>query len=628
MATIPRYIQTVTPDASRPGLVADTGLTGFGEGAQQAGALATAYAESEIDKAAVSETSLKSSSWLLEEIENYDKATREATSPENFKETYLAGLNERSQALVEGASNGYAREMLSSRVATMVESFGGKALKFVKDETSAIQEQSILTSFDNYQKAAFADPSQIPALLARMEGDVTGADATMITSDTMKLRREGRAKIVGSGIYSAIDRSPEEARSILAQHADAIDAGDLKHFTDAIQSEERRRQRDAERNATAAAKAQDAQDEIDYVASALDDDGPAFLLDPYDKNDRKAVDNFAVKAKLDVGQMSQVAIRTGILPTPLKKQLSGTLINGTPKQQVDAAQAVTVLLEQKPELYSRINKEVAQRAMRLSAYQAQGVKPEQAAMRADNIKRPSTKQEIDYRTKQFTTDKKDFAFDGAEDEFQDIIGEVAVPTAMKSFYEDSARRAFVEDGNDAETAKRIAIAETKATWGRSNATNNERHMMYPPEKYFGVSGIDVDNSAWIREDLNQVIDMVVMDKTKASEVKDGVLLSPDPVKAKTGVPEYTLFYTDGELGLMPLLDQRGQQMRYRPTWKESPEYKRRVARGEAVTAEEQKARSVEAARVKRKFKIEEKRRDIAGAIAGDPATLQKLGLGE
>lgn len=319
-----------------------------------------------------------------------------------------------------------------------------------------------------------------------------------------------------------------------------------------------------------------------------------FPLDPTDKNNQEAADNyfeknlqsgFSLRDENSLNAVAELSSRTGIIPSQVKTIFNTGATSKDPEVVLPIAKMYGQIFDNNPAAAT----DMPSSAM---AYYTKVYELNRAGMPEDKAVETAYRltYEQDDRTKQMIAaqvrDKdymkgRDKAAQANINSFY-TLGGFSSPGADKPGinnreylrdYQTLYDANFAETGGDAKLAQKMTDAQVKKTWGVTSVNGKEEIMKYAPEAAYGITSSGAGN--WIQgqweEDKKQLASKVFGGLPEDAEI----VLVPDAVTPRdlsygvmvkqTGsddVPIYLPYYGDN-----------GQLVRFKPEQATSPMYR-------------------------------------------------------
>jgi len=383
----------------------------------------------------------------------------------------------------------------------------------------------------------------------------------------VKFDEKAEQRIVTASIEGLIDRNPYEAKEVLdsREYDSALGVDKLSSLTTkaekAIIAQEKADLALEERN-----------DSFAMVGLALD--GKA-ILDPFDKDTKKAVDTYYQEFTADLQTMPpqerlqaqlEFVSKVGVYPPAMESAISAQLNNGSAEQKIQAAEFIDSVAVNNPSTALQINESQRARARSIVSGINAGLQPAKAVEQAEaNAFRKDTP-EYKQRLENFTRkggEKVKFKEGDFTEFFRRDPGRI--PDSMQADWELLNQNYYME-GMDASEAAKLATDTVKSQWSITNADGSNRWMKYSPESVYGNDA----GSDWIKGQLEHDISQI------PSFVEQGkkLYLAVDPRTIKSPNKAYQVFHKDDNGALQPYFAETGEQAIFVPDFKESPAYKK------------------------------------------------------
>ncbi|EPE2777911.1 hypothetical protein ACX7S9_000176 [Morganella morganii] len=319
-----------------------------------------------------------------------------------------------------------------------------------------------------------------------------------------------------------------------------------------------------------------------------------FPLDPTDKNNQEAADNyfeknlqsgFSLRDENSLNAVAELSSRTGIIPSQVKTIFNTGATSKDPEVVLPIAKMYGQIFDNNPAAATDIPSSTMAYYTKVYELNRAGMPEDKAVETAYRLT-----YEQDERTKQMIAaqvrDKdymkgRDKAAQANINSFY-TLGGFSSPGADKPGinnreylrdYQTLYDANFAETGGDAKLAQKMTDAQVKKTWGVTSVNGKEEIMKYAPEAAYGITSSGAGN--WIQgqweEDKKQLASKVFGGLPEDAEI----VLVPDAVTPRdlsygvmvkqTGsddVPIYLPYYGDN-----------GQLVRFKPDQATSPMYR-------------------------------------------------------
>ncbi|MEM8031520.1 hypothetical protein Q4Q95_15665 [Morganella morganii] len=344
-----------------------------------------------------------------------------------------------------------------------------------------------------------------------------------------------------------------------------------------------------------------------------------FPLDPTDKNNQEAADNyfeknlqsgFSLRDENSLNAVAELSSRTGIIPSQVKTIFNTGATSKDPEVVLPIAKMYGQIFDNNPAAVTDMPSSTMAYYTKVYELNRAGMPEDKAVETAYRLT-----YEQDDRTKQMIAaqvrDKdymkgRDKAAQANINSFY-TLGGFSSPGADKPGinnreylrdYQTLYDANFAETGGDAKLAQKMTDAQVKKTWGVTSVNGKEEIMKYAPEAAYGITSSGAGN--WIKgqweEDKKQLASKVFGGLPEDAEI----VLVPDAVTPRdlsygvmvkqTGsddVPIYLPYYGDN-----------GQLVRFKPDQATSPMYR------EIMEEKEQSVRDAAAERQRLESKAE------------------------
>lgn len=319
-----------------------------------------------------------------------------------------------------------------------------------------------------------------------------------------------------------------------------------------------------------------------------------FPLDPTDKNNQEAADNyfeknlqsgFSLRDENSLNAVAELSSRTGIIPSQVKTIFNTGATSKDPEVVLPIAKMYGQIFDNNPAAAT----DMPSSAM---AYYTKVYELNRAGMPEDKAVETAYRltYEQDERTKQMTASQvrdkdymkgRDKAAQANINSFY-TLGGFSSPGADKPGinnreylrdYQTLYDANFAETGGDAKLAQKMTDAQVKKTWGVTSVNGKEEIMKYAPEAAYGITSSGAGN--WIQgqweEDKKQLASkmfgglpgdseiVIIPDAVTPRDLSYGVMVKQT---GSDGVPIYHPYYGDN-----------GQLVRFKPDQATSPMYR-------------------------------------------------------
>lgn len=285
------------------------------------------------------------------------------------------------------------------------------------------------------------------------------------------------------------------------------------------------------------------------------------VFDPFDKDERGAVDKIYAGLGSNAAALQRVVDRTGMVPDTVAASLRADIASNSAERVAGAATIARNVLAQNPTAFTgaKDSDKIETAAVSLAHYVDDlGMTAQQAAAKLIEQNTPEYQAQVKARIKNEDLDKivkdklKPSDLGSAFNEGLPLIGRPSVEfnpemrAAAMSSYVELFRERYLEHG-DVDLAKKQAAEQLKKAWGVSYVTGSVGgvFMRYPPEKAPAYANIP---------DASSRIAVQAVESIKAETGQDvdrkKIILSPTPggqtaMAYKSGEPvPYTLSWFD------------------------------------------------------------------------------------
>ena len=321
-------------------------------------------------------------------------------------------------------------------------------------------------------------------------------------------------------------------------------------------------------------------------------------MDPRVETDRMAVDLHYQMTSASWGGLPQNEVlaravsyagQVGMAPTPLKTMIRGSLRSGNSAEAVLAAQTVSQLRNQNPQILNDFNEEDIRLATLIGTYSGYGVPAEKAytdAIEAMKVSEPERKARASaYDMERGADIKQRDASDRRwlEGKLNSVwTSDPTLDPIMRAEWDSLVRMEYEKTAN-LDASRQYALDMVNRVWGRTGVGGSERYMKFAPEKFYGVPTMSpADNAEWMNEQLlEDVLKGSLVDPANPI-IKDRLFLTPDPTRTtKNGNPVYqvSIIGTDGVFRAVRGTD--GRPLPWTPDWETSAAKRREREKYEA-----------------------------------------------
>jgi hypothetical protein len=340
------------------------------------------------------------------------------------------------------------------------------------------------------------------------------------------------------------------------------------------------------------------------IARGLLFTNPAVPADPAGSSqDRKDINNYYDSVapqwqQLPVQQQIDLNVEfvenTGLAPKQLISNVNAAMRSGTVEQVALMSDFISRVQETSPASLKDIPEESRAISLQVSDAQRAGMDPEIALEQARKTAYGLTQSEKDViaiSTQEVSKDLPSSLQSFADSDLDEggfdrgIFYNVPdVPPMMAADYRGSFGRFMDMTGGNAEQAQKLAFDSIKSVWGVTETGGPRRFSKYAPETIYAVPN---SNNNWIEEQFNG--EMVAAGA-------EGAIIAFDKDTARADQPSYPVFVNNQDTGLLePMLDDNNENVRWKPDYKLTDEYKDLTDEpGKAVeSAKEQRGRNLQ-----------------------------------
>lgn len=228
-------------------------------------------------------------------------------------------------------------------------------------------------------------------------------------------------------------------------------------------------------------------------------------FNPYDADERKAVDTLFVNQGGTPEALQQIVDRTGVMPKTAAVSLRGSLVSNDPAKVQTALQTLTNLVNRNQNIFVGVTgeKELEEAATGFRHdIENYGFTAEQAAKRYIESQTPEYQSTVKARLKNENVDevvKKQLSVSDIKSAFNEgvpLVGRPAIEFTLEgrqaamNDYAELFRDKYMQTG-DVGKAKALATEQLKKVWGVSylNGNMGGTLMRYPPERAPAYAGI-------------------------------------------------------------------------------------------------------------------------------------------
>lgn len=319
-----------------------------------------------------------------------------------------------------------------------------------------------------------------------------------------------------------------------------------------------------------------------------------FPLDPTDKNNQEAADNyfeknlqsgFSLRDENSLNAVAELSSRTGIIPSQVKTIFNTGATSKDPEVVLPIAKMYGQIFDNNPAAAT----DMPSSAM---AYYTKVYELNRAGMPEDKAVETAYRltYEQDERTKQMIASQvrdkdymkgRDKAAQANINSFY-TLGGFSSPGADKPGinnreylrdYQTLYDANFAETGGDAKLAQKMTDAQVKKTWGVTSVNGKEEIMKYAPEAAYGITSSGAGN--WIqgqwKEDKKQLASKMFGGLPSDSEI----VMIPDAITPRDLSYGVMVKQTgsDGVSIYHPYYGDNGQLVRFKPDQATSPMYR-------------------------------------------------------
>lgn len=319
-----------------------------------------------------------------------------------------------------------------------------------------------------------------------------------------------------------------------------------------------------------------------------------FPLDPTDKNNQEAADNyfeknlqsgFSLRDENSLNAVAELSSRTGIIPSQVKTIFNTGATSKDPEVVLPIAKMYGQIFDNNPAAATDMPSSTMAYYTKVYELNRAGMPEDKAVETAYRLT-----YEQDDRTKQMIASQvrdkdymkgRDKAAQANINSFY-TLGGFSSPGADKPGinnreylrdYQTLYDANFAETGGDAKLAQKMTDAQVKKTWGVTSVNGKEEIMKYAPEAAYGITSSGAGN--WIQgqweEDKKQLASkmfgglpgdseiVMIPDAITPRDLSYGVMVKQT---GSDGVPIYHPYYGDN-----------GQLVRFKPDQATSPMYR-------------------------------------------------------
>lgn len=319
-----------------------------------------------------------------------------------------------------------------------------------------------------------------------------------------------------------------------------------------------------------------------------------FPLDPTDKNNQEAADNyfeknlqsgFSLRDENSLNAVAELSSRTGIIPSQVKTIFNTGATSKDPEVVLPIAKMYGQIFDNNPAAATDMPSSTMAYYTKVYELNRAGMPEDKAVETAYRLT-----YEQDERTKQMIASQvrdkdymkgRDKAAQANINSFY-TLGGFSSPGADKPGinnreylrdYQTLYDANFAETGGDAKLAQKMTDAQVKKTWGVTSVNGKEEIMKYAPEAAYGITSSGAGN--WIqgqwKEDKKQLASkmfgglpgdseiVMIPDAITPRDLSYGVMVKQT---GSDGVPIYHPYYGDN-----------GQLVRFKPDQATSPMYR-------------------------------------------------------
>lgn len=499
---------------------------------------------------------------------------------EGFTDNFISNFDNQAQALLENAPNDLARQQLGQRLQQTRTNFLNQSINFESTQKIRLYEQALKESANNYSK--FTKGTDIPGLdgvLKWFEDDTQKAKENLGLPEEQAetIRKGGKGQIIGSAIENNLRDDPAKAKEIFETFKDDPDLDESNFDAETLE------------NRIAAKEEQIKQAQIE-TEQRLNREARVhahfngFIIDPKNKNDQRALDEFYVRIKQadPLFNFMPIVESTKIMPDTLKRDLRSMLVSGNATQQVHAAQQLNLIHNNVPSVEMGFSDKDLMKAHLISEYIDSGVSPSRAIEIADKESSLPTSSEREFKERRLNNNESpELMWEHVADDFTSLFGadEAAIPFAMRGDYERKARVYYLNTGADAEKASELAVRDLRRKWSLTEVGDEIAYIPKAPELVFN----DDMAPGWIKEQFDQEVGIIPGDDRE-------IAIFPDPKVTRNGLPTYRIFLQDRRNGNIEVVRDpvTNRPRLWQPDFETSLAFQRMLEREEGKTIEEKK----------------------------------------
>ena len=283
----------------------------------------------------------------------------------------------------------------------------------------------------------------------------------------------------------------------------------------------------------------------------------------------------------------------GLIPSSLIASTSAKMRGGSPEEVVIASDLMSRLQEEMPASIKDFSEESRAIGLQVTDAQRAGMDTAVAleiarknAYGLTDTEKDTIKLQAQEVSKELGSSLQGMVNSNVEDGGFDtgIFSNVPdVPVAMLGDYRNSFGRFMSMTGGDPVQSQNLAYDSLKSKWAVTETGGPKRFMPYAPEVVYAVPHT---NSNWIENQFNEEVEI-------AGHI--GATIAIDSITAREKSPSYPVFVPDENGRDVPLRDANGENMRFRPDYKMTEQYKELAGAPDAAihSAKEKRARIIE-----------------------------------
>lgn len=541
--------------------------------------------------------------------------------PEAFRnaaEGYKQGVTEEMPEELAFAVGQDIDDAISSTATKIEEAF----LQRQEEENLAvIQDELGAMASDVMNAAADGQTGRVVELTTQLEAIQEGAiEAGIIDERTARDQREALEKSVTmNAIKGEILREfdPQDPEASLV----TLDKLERPENLNQDEFEDFRRDTQADINRKIARQRRQnrvSKSELEKQASI--ERGRLFATDPDIPpapfgQDKKDVDNYFESIADDLANMAPREVETavldvvknsGVVPQGLNRSVSASMRSGNPEQVLSMANIITKIQDETPASIDDIASESRAMALQVTDSMRAGVDPELAVEAArknvygtTGAERETIKAQTKDAVEQLPDTLRDYASRSPDEGGYDsgVLGGLFnavpdIPPAMEADYRIAFDTFVTTTGGNVPQSEQLAFQSVRGNWGVTDVGGERRFMKRSPENVYGFPNYD---NEWISEQFEEEMEAAGYEGAQIAFSRD---------VAREEQPSYPVMVPNEDGVMEPAVNEQGVNIKWRPDFKATEEYKEITGATPVEDARERRQRKLErrAAAINRKVR--------------------------